>query len=105
MLPDSSSTCVGQERKEGINMKAVEFCYWLQGYFELTNNDGDGLPIELNIEQVGMIQRHLALVFKHDIDPNQGPADLQAELQKIHDGIPIEVASVDSKSPPIICRC
>ena len=61
-------------------MKAQEFCYWLQGCFELTG------PKSLSRKQVDVIQRHLALVFKHDIDPSQGSAEHQAELNKIHFG-------------------
>lgn len=60
-------------------MKSTEFCYWLQGYFEL-GPDGQGL----SSEQVDMIRKHLALVFKHEIDLSYGP-NLQ-ELQDIHDG-------------------
>lgn len=61
-------------------MKASEFCFWLQGLFELNN------PQDLNERQTTIIKRHLALVFKHDIDPKQGSAEHQAELQAIHDG-------------------
>jgi hypothetical protein len=66
-------------------MKASEFCYWLQGYFEISNAEatpGKGLTHE----QVEMIERHLALVFIHDIDPKAGDAKQQAVLQNIHDG-------------------
>lgn len=63
-------------------MKASEFCFWLQGLFELDN------PQELNARQTTVIKRHLALVFKHDIDPSQGTPEHQAELQAIHDGKP-----------------
>ena len=61
-------------------MKTEAFCYWLQGLFELGN------PKELNEQQTKQIKRHLALVFKHDIDPQQGTPEHQAELQAIHDG-------------------
>ena len=47
-------------------MKATEFCYWLQGYFEL---HGDIGAEGLSKRQVDLIQNHLALVFVHDIDP------------------------------------
>lgn len=60
-------------------MKSTEFCYWLQGYFELSS-DRQGL----SEEQVEVIRRHLALVFKHEIDLSYGP-NLE-ELQNIHDG-------------------
>lgn len=63
-------------------MKASEFCFWLQGMFELSD------PQELSKQQTTQIKRHLALVFKHDIDPQQGTPEHQAELQAIHDGQP-----------------
>lgn len=64
-------------------MKATEFCYWLQGYFELHAEIGaEGL----SKRQVELIQNHLSLVFKHDIDPKAGSVEYQNELQAIHDG-------------------
>lgn len=62
-------------------MKASEFCYWLQGYFEIAEDQTplhDGLN-ELAIEK---IKRHLSLVFVHDLDP----AQVADKLQQIHDG-------------------
>lgn len=61
-------------------MKSVEFCYWLQGLFEL------GKPQALSAEQTDLVKRHLAMVFHHEIDPSYGKVDLQAALQKIHTG-------------------
>jgi len=66
-------------------VKASEFCYWLQGYFEISQSTPEE-PGAINSQQSAMIQRHLALVFKHDIDPKAGPSEVQAELQAIHDG-------------------
>lgn len=64
-------------------MSAREFCYWLQGYFEIHGEtDTD---IVLTGAQIDMIRRHLALVFKHEIDPSYGGPEKQGELQKIHD--------------------
>jgi hypothetical protein len=62
-------------------MKATEFCYWLQGFFEL-----DTGTAALSAKQVSTIKQHLSLVFLHDIDPSQGDADHQAKLQEVHDG-------------------
>ena len=63
-------------------MKAESFCYWLQGYFELTDSEkGFG---GLTSDQAKMVKRHLALVFKHDIDS----PDPTGELQETHDGFP-----------------
>lgn len=46
-------------------MKAVEFCYWLQGYFELSDI---AEPCALTGKQVACIKAHLALVAA--VDPN-----------------------------------
>lgn len=40
-------------------MNTQDFCYWLQGYFELSGTDGG-----LSKEQVEVIKEHLQLVFK-----------------------------------------
>lgn len=65
-------------------MTSRDFCYWLQGYFELNEelNDGRGM----GAGQTERIKRHLALVFKHEIDPSM--PDPTGELQAIHDGKP-----------------
>lgn len=59
-------------------MKSVEFCYWLQGFFEL-HHQGSDLPITAG--QAVIIQKHLALVFKHEIDPSYPDS---AALDAIH---------------------
>lgn len=59
-------------------MKAVEFCYWLQGHFELSGKT------ELTPFQVQQIKNHLALVFKHEIDPSYTNLD-PALAQAVHD--------------------
>lgn len=61
-------------------MKAVEFCYWAQGYFEISN----GASVGLSAAQVDVIRRHLNLVFKHEIDPSYGNEKHQEELNSIH---------------------
>ena len=72
-------------------MKARDFCYWLQGYFELSESEND----ILTISQVKMIQRHLNMVFKHEIDPSFGLDKL--DLSKTHSG------TIDLKDTPIMC--
>ena len=63
-------------------MTSRDFCYWLQGLFEL------GGVATLNEKQTTLIKRHLHLVFEHEIDPSMSddPA-IQEKLQNIHDGI------------------
>jgi hypothetical protein len=62
-------------------MKATEFCFWLQGFFELSESE------QLTPRQVEIIRNHLKLVFYHDIDPSYSEdPGVQAEMQIIHDG-------------------
>lgn len=74
-------------------MEAANFCYWLQGMFELCD------PQTLDAKQVDLIRRHLQLVFIHDIDPKAGPAEYQAVLQEVHDGSAGQVADLPQSKP------
>jgi hypothetical protein len=60
-------------------MTSRDFCYWLQGYFEICPNKS------LNAHQVEIIKKHLAMVFVHEIDPSFGAT--LPELQTIHDNV------------------
>jgi hypothetical protein len=51
------------EKEKGLSMNSIDFCFWLQGYFEISGNT------VINAEQAGIIKDHLNLVFKHEIDP------------------------------------
>lgn len=46
-------------------MKSRDFCYWLQGFFELRAKDEP-----MTAEQIACVERHLAMVFVHEIDPS-----------------------------------
>lgn len=59
-------------------MTSREFCYWLQGLFELTDTS------TLTERQVNLIKKHLQLVFIHEIDPSYGDKEVQEHLNKIH---------------------
>jgi len=59
-------------------MTSRDFAYWLQGYFEVSN------PKEIGEKETDLIKRHLAMVFKHEIDPSMGDESHQAELNEIH---------------------
>jgi hypothetical protein len=76
-------------------MTAREFCYWLQGYFELS---GGGA---LTAEQSQLIQNHLSLAFHHDIDPST-PGN-QATMQAIHDGK--HLGEISQKPAKNVMRC
>jgi hypothetical protein len=60
-------------------MTSRDFCYWLQGLFEIAD------PATLNAEAVSKIKAHLNMVFLHEIDPSMGDKQHQDELQIIHD--------------------
>lgn len=63
-------------------MKTRDFCYWLQGFFEIS-----GTKLEtLTEEQVKMIKSHLKLVFRHEIDPSMGDQAHQETLSALHEG-------------------
>ncbi len=49
--------------EETFKMNTIDFCFWLQGYFEINGK------AEINSEQAEVIKNHLNLVFKHEIDP------------------------------------
>jgi hypothetical protein len=66
-------------------MTSRDFCYWLQGYFELQSNQQR--VSSMSLEQVEIIKKHLAMVFKHEIDPSHGTPEHQKELQEIHDAL------------------
>ncbi len=60
-------------------MTSRDFCYWLQGFFEIAK------PQEgLSQEQLKMIQNHLNMVFIHEIDPSMGDQQHQDRLNEAH---------------------
>lgn len=66
-------------------MKSVEFCYWLQGYFEINGKQAGRRAGSLSAKQVENIKKHLALVFKHEIDASYPDHE---ELNAIHNPWP-----------------
>lgn len=62
-------------------MTSRDFCYWLQGYFEIQG----GAPSALDHEQLECIRKHLAMVFIHEIDPSF-PKEQKAALDSAHAG-------------------
>lgn len=62
-------------------MTSRDFCYWLQGHFEISETK------TLGERETDMVKRHLALVFKHEIDPSMPDPD--GTLQGIHNAKPI----------------
>ncbi len=58
-------------------MKSRDFCYWLQGFFELSEYK------TITAEQAEVIKGHLTMVFIHEIDPSF-PASQQVSLTTVH---------------------
>lgn len=67
-------------------MTSRDFVYWLQGYFELTCENGKEFEGNISEDVARKIQRHLHMVFKHEIDPSMGTAAHQAALTAAHQG-------------------
>lgn len=62
-------------------MTPRDFCYWLQGFFEITEAKDEAQP-SMSPRQVEMVRRHLAMAFVH-IDA-EAPPELQAPLNAAH---------------------
>lgn len=95
-------------------MTSREFCYWLQGFFELqgaSSQGAQGVVEPLTTAQTQCIQNHLNMVFKHEIDPSAGSAAHQAELSALHEEqIPEGQGSAVTKpishfGPHTVLRC
>lgn len=80
-------------------MTGRDFCFWLQGFFELARTQS------LSETQVSMIERHLALVFQHEIDPSMGDAKHQTGLDAIHDLKPLFYQTTNDQDGPVRYRC
>lgn len=68
-------------------MTSRDFCYWLQGYFEIASL-ADSSTGQITTAQADMIKRHLNMVFVHEIDPSidQGDPTTQSLLNQVHNG-------------------
>jgi hypothetical protein len=88
-------------------MTSRDFCYWLQGFFELAHSGP--VPPEpqsryhLYDYQVDMIRNHLAMVFKHEIDPSMGSAIHRDQLQQIHHGY-VQAQEIENKAEACLDR-
>lgn len=71
-------------------MTSREFCYWLQGFFEIAEAGANSVPLssrklELNEAQADTIRRHLDLVFFHEIDQSYtNDVKKQTAMNNIH---------------------
>lgn len=64
-------------------MTSRDFCYWMQGWFEL--NETIDHRNGATQETLEVIRRHLNMVFHHEIDPSM--PDTNGELTALHNGI------------------
>ena len=65
-------------------MTSRDFCYWLQGWFELSDAGSQDSPPSLSAAQTETVRRHLAMVFAHEIDPAMGDQPHQDTLTNLH---------------------
>lgn len=65
-------------------MTSRDFCFWLQGYLEIAQCVEPEATPGLTPAQIACVQKHLALVFKHEIDPSMGDSKHQAALSDTH---------------------
>lgn len=93
-------------------MTSRDFCFWLQGFLELrdSKDSKDGMVTE---EQISIIKRHLAPVFKHEIDPSMGSESHQEKLNEIHTNLDqvtktaeeVKKQAGSGHMGPIVMRC
>lgn len=79
-------------------MRSVDFCYFLQGFFELSDAN-----TPLTEKQVQTIKNHLKLVFLHEIDPSYSDNKIVQQIfQNIHDGKqPLADVTIESNVKPV----
>lgn len=64
-------------------MTSRDFCYWLQGYFEIAGEGGG-----LTVKQADAVRSHLAMVFVHEIDPEADAKTGKGILDHLHKNPP-----------------
>lgn len=61
-------------------MTPDQFCYWLQGFFEL-RSEGLSPGVGLTTQQIEMIEEHLRLVFKNVTKGGQSDGSLKPKIE------------------------
>lgn len=80
-------------------MKAESFCYWLQGFLEIADAHPKAGEYHIHADQVKTIKAHLAMVFKHEIDPSMGTPEHRDALQELHDKAKMQPPQPPKKKP------
>jgi hypothetical protein len=73
-------------------MQSRDFCFWLQGFFELS-----GDVSALSAKQSAMIRRHLDMVFHHEIAPE--PPGVRAPERSLP--TPVPTAPPEPRPDPV----
>jgi hypothetical protein len=94
-------------------MTSRDFCYWLQGFFELGGTEA--AQKGLTPAQAECVARHLRLVFAHEIDHVQVAGDpraadeLRKKLDEIHSRPPwardSDALTVQGGGGDLLVRC
>lgn len=83
-------------------MNTIDFCYCLQGFFEVSE------ATEVTPKQVEMIKNHLNLAFKHEIDPLRESQTTASVDELNHAHTPIGINKPPYTSNPMndpLVRC
>jgi hypothetical protein len=80
-------------------LSSRDFSYWLQGFLEINRAAEPLRARTFNESQIACIEKHLAMVFTHEIDPSFG--DTNAALDAIHH--PPKIGGTTSEG--VLVRC
>lgn len=79
-------------------MESRDFCYWLQGYFELRHGSEP-----LDIGQITLIKRHLDLVFRHTTDASLREKPVEPHPIRLPEPAPLPTPEPkESPAPPLL---
>jgi hypothetical protein len=81
-------------------MTSRDFCFWLQGFIEISEQDTTDAS-GITADQLVCIRKHLDMVFVHEIDPSMGDKEHQDALNKLHN----KVNAMEHRLPPPKMRC
>lgn len=82
-------------------MQSRDFCFWLQGFFELGDSLNDPEKLGLSPRTVEVIKQHLALVFKHEMGEKECGHDLLPYVPEPPASVPAMPWRVIPTPPPV----
>ena len=101
-------TRVSMASRISPGMTPTEFCYWLQGKFELdaVERESGAGPAPMTSAQVAVIKAHLELVFVHSIDAAENTTpEVKAKLDAAHAGNPLGHPPYPPRPDGVLFRC